>query len=69
MSKHKYEMWVSAGFGGTARSEEFDLVDDWGYDESDLDCRTEDDILEELEGAPLGAFMLDNVDCGVRRVR
>lgn len=69
MSNYRYEMYVSTGYIGSEVTKEIDLVDDWGYDESDLDGRTEEDILEELGGRDLEDFVWDNTDSGVRRLR
>jgi len=66
MSKYKYEMYVCVGRG--ERAKVVDLVDDWGYDESDLEGRTEEDIIFELEGDQLASFVWNNVDSGVRRI-
>jgi hypothetical protein len=68
MSKYKYEMWVSAGYFGSGRTKKVDLVDDWGYDESDLNQRTEEDIIIEIEGDALESFVWNSIDSGARRV-
>jgi len=66
MSKYKYEMYVSTGYQGSERTKVIDLVDDWGYDESDLDGRTKGDIIAELEDCSLDDFVWNSVDSGVR---
>lgn len=68
MSKYKYELGVSVGFVNAYRTEVIDLVDDWGYHESDLDGRTEEDILEELEGQPLEDHVWNSIDSWVKRI-
>lgn len=66
MSKYKYEMYVCVG--SSIRSKVVDLVDDWGYEESDLDGRTEEDIVIEVEESCIEGFVWDHVDCGVKRI-
>lgn len=44
MSNYKYEFGVSIGYPDTDRIEEIDLVDDLGYDESDLDGMSGRDV-------------------------
>lgn len=48
MSNYRYEFWCGVGYSRNAcRSEEVDLVDDFGYDESMLDGLSDVD-LEDL---------------------
>jgi hypothetical protein len=68
MSKYKYEFGVSTNYIGSEAKEIVDLVDDWGYDESDLDGRTEEDILDELYGQPLEDFVGNSIESWVSRV-
>lgn len=68
MSKYKYEFGVSTRYIGSGVKAVVDLVDDWGYDESDLDGRTEEDIRTELEGQPLEDFVWNEIESWVKRI-
>lgn len=47
MSEHVYAFRLGIGYPSAERYETFDLVDDLGYDEDDLD--TEDEVNKALE--------------------
>lgn len=45
MSKYKYEFYVSTNKVGSETSEEVDLVDDWGFNEEELDEMSDSEFL------------------------
>lgn len=68
MSKYKYEFGAATNKVGSECVDIVDLVDDYGYDESDLDGRTEEDILNELYDQPLEDHVNNYVESWVRRI-
>lgn len=61
MSKYKYEFGVSTNKLGSECSEIVDLVDDWGYDEKELDAM-KDRALELLINELVDEFVANNAD-------
>ncbi len=67
MSDYVFEFGVSTGYHGAEMTEEFDLVDDLGFDESELKGKSDDEIIGLLDNE-FETFMSNNIDSWVKRV-
>lgn len=67
MSDYRFEFGASTNKIGSEVSEVFDLVDDLGFTEEELEGKSEDEIQDLLE-PDAQEFIANNVDCWVTRV-
>lgn len=66
MSNYKYEFTVAVG--SREEVEVVDLVDDFGWEEDDLDMMTEEDILDEVRRTDLEEWMRRHVYRNAKRI-
>lgn len=68
MSKYKVEFSVGTNYVGSDHREEFDLVDDWGWDEEDakksLGEYGDEGSNKKLEEV-FNEWVLENIDAGL----
>lgn len=66
MSNYKYEFTVAVG--SREEVEVVDLVDDFGWEEDDLDMMAEEDILDEVRRTDLEEWMRRHVYRNAKRI-
>ena len=67
MSDYKFEFGVSTRFMRSNVTETFDLVDDFGFEEDELEGKTDREI-QDLLDQELQEFVWNNIDRWVKRV-
>ena len=67
MSDYVFEFGVSTNKIGSDTTDVVDLVDDWGWDESELEGKSDDEIRDMLD-SELEEFVWNNIDSWVTRV-
>lgn len=66
VSNYKYEFTVAVG--SREEVEVVDLVDDFGWEEDDLDMMAEEDILDEVRRTDLEEWMRRHVYRNAKRI-
>jgi len=66
VSNYKYEFTVAVG--SREEVEVVDLVDDFGWEEDDLDMMTEEDILDEVRRTDLEEWTRRHVYRNMKRI-
>lgn len=67
MSDYVFEFGVSTNKIGSDTTDVVDLVDDWGWDESELEGKSDDEIRDMLDSEEQ-EFVWNNIDSWVTRV-
>lgn len=67
MSDYVFEFGVSTNKIGSDTTDVVDLVDDWGWDESELEGKSDDEIRDMLDNEEQ-EFVWNNIDSWVTRV-